>query len=80
MSWPIKYSTDSLTEKVVGLPEGVRAAMQNPDRAGSKLLEVALAWLGEDKVARDEKELRERGERRRGPKKDVTDSEVFYRK
>lgn len=59
--------------------------MNKPDRAGSKMLALALRWLKEDKEARHELErkgeLRARGGglNTKGPAI-PTDSESFYRK
>lgn len=55
--------------------------MENPDRAGSRLLELALGWLELDREARVAKEISRDGKQRRGAGgKTVTDSEEFYRK
>lgn len=80
MPWPLPYKTAAIDEVLDGIPVPVRAAMANPDRAGSRLLEVALAWLGQDKVVRDKKEIDKYGSRKRGPKAETKDSETFYRK
>lgn len=76
--WPI---TD---ENVPGVPKGVVAEMEKGDRAGSKMLALALRWLSEDKEVRHGLErqgiLRARGGKK--PIKDDTpaDSETFYKK
>jgi CCR4-NOT complex subunit CAF16 len=58
--------------------------MENPERPGSKLLELALAWLEGDREARMSREVKENGRRKRGAQLGeegkVTDSEQFYRK
>lgn len=83
LSWPVHFPTEDRQATVAGVPEGVRARMEDPERPGSKLLELALAWLDQDKTARIERELKEGGKRKRGAQAggDVpTDSEVFYKK
>jgi CCR4-NOT complex subunit CAF16 len=77
--WPIT------NEDIAGVPKGVIAEMNKPDRAGSKMLALALRWLKEDREARHELEskgeLRARGGglNTKGPAI-PTDSESFYRK
>lgn len=73
MSWPV-------LEEDKGLPQGVWKRMQDPQRPGSKLLELALAWLVEDKEARVNKEVARDGVQKRGAQAIPTDSEAFYRK
>jgi len=78
--WPI---TD---EGVPGTPKGVMAEMERADRAGSKMLALALRWLKEDKEVRLDLErqgvLRARGggSGKKENKDTPTDSEAFYRK
>ena len=77
ISWPIP------SEDIPGVPKGVLAEMEAPDRSGSRMLALALRWLKEDREVR--LELEKRGElRARGGKTGLqdtpTDSEVFYRK
>lgn len=87
LSWPIKYTTPHLTpsgtpslEVVPGIPQGTREKMEDPNRAGSKLLELCLAWLGEDRVMRVSREIEMTGARKRGARAIPTDSEDYYRK
>lgn len=87
MQWPIRYTTPHRKEDgspsdevVVGIPKGVRESMEDPNRAGSRLLEVALAWLKEDRVARIDKEISTYGSQQRGAKDVPADSEAFYKK
>lgn len=74
--WPIT------SEDIPGVPKGVVKEMENPNRAGSRMLALALRWLKEDKEVRQALEakgdLRSRG-RRKGVV-ETTDSETFYRK
>lgn len=74
--WPIK------SEDIPGVPKGVLAEMEKPDRAGSKMLALALRWLKEDKLARQELEKQGLLPARGGTKAQATptDSEAFYRK
>jgi len=75
ISWPI---TDDTAE---GVPEGILARINDPNRAGSRLLELSLAWLREDKLLRQRlEEEGVGGYRARGSKIVPTDSETFYRK
>jgi CCR4-NOT complex subunit CAF16 len=88
--WPVRYTTPhrkadgSPSDEIVpGLPQGTREMMEDPNRAGSRLLEVALAWLKVDRVERIAKEIRIHGSQLRGAAslKNVTsDSETFYKK
>lgn len=87
LSWPIIYSTPHTspdgspsTEVIPGIPAGVREKMENPMRAGSRLLELCLAWLKEDRVKRVDLEVEMTGERKRGARALPADSEQFYRK
>lgn len=82
MSWPVVFPPDDPKATVAGVPEGVRERMEDPSRPGSKLLELALAWLSDDKQERIKKEIAAGGKKKRGAKDgDVpTDSETFYRK
>jgi CCR4-NOT complex subunit CAF16 len=56
--------------------------MQNASRSGSRLLELALGWLKEDRRVREEHEAK--GElRKRGARQDndvPSDSEAFFRR
>jgi CCR4-NOT complex subunit CAF16 len=74
--WPIT------SEDVPGVPKGVLQDMENTNRAGSRMLALALRWLKEDKQVRHEFEergdLRARGRKKNAP--ETTDSETFYRK
>lgn len=55
--------------------------MANPDRPGSRLFELALAWLAEDKDARVAGEIAVGGRRKRGAREaDPKDGESFYAK
>lgn len=82
LPWPVSFPANDSQATVPGVPTGVRARMEDPERPGSKLLELALAWLDEDKQARIQRELKEGGKRKRGAQASEipTDSEVFYRK
>lgn len=87
LNWPIVYTTPHLTpegtpstEIVPGIPVGVREKMEDPHRAGSRLLELCLAWLGEDRVMRVKQEIEMTGARKRGAREIPADSEEFYRK
>lgn len=76
--WPI------VSEDVPGVPSGVMEEMEKPNRAGSKMLALALRWLKEDKEKRIQLEqdgtLRARGAPKVARNADPTDSEAFYRK
>ncbi|KAK4049789.1 CCR4-NOT regulatory complex component [Microbotryomycetes sp. JL201] len=83
LAWPVVFPQDDRTATVPGVPMGVREKMEDPERPGSKLLELALAWLTQDKQVRIDKEIAIGGRRKRGAKdhQDIpTDSETFYRK
>lgn len=55
--------------------------MADPNRPGSKLFELALAWLAEDKEARIAGEIAIEGRAKRGAKEaDPKDGESFYAK
>ncbi|KAL8281025.1 hypothetical protein RQP46_006704 [Phenoliferia psychrophenolica] len=79
LTWPIVFP-ETAGETVPGVPKGVREKMMDPERSGSKLLELALSWLVEDRAARIEKEIREKGVQRRGAQAVPGESEAFYRK
>lgn len=79
-AWPIDFSVLAPGELAPGVPAGVREKMEDPDRSGSRLLELALSWLVEDKAARVEREMEVIGRRKRGAQALPTDSEAFYRK
>ena len=76
--WPI------VSEDIPGVPRGVMEEMEKPNRAGSKMLALALRWLKEDKEKRIQLEqdgtLRARGAPKEAKNTDPTDSEAFYRK
>lgn len=79
LPWPLPRDEDLPAEGRV--PASVRDKMERQDRSGSRMLELALWWLEQDKHARMKKEVDEHGERKRGAK-DATvvgDSEKFYR-
>lgn len=87
ISWPIKFETAHVnadgspsTEVVPGIPQGVRESMENPLRAGSRLLELCLAWLKEDRVERVRQEIAIHGKQTRGARDVPADSEAFYKK
>ncbi|GAA5911940.1 hypothetical protein JCM8208_002862 [Rhodotorula glutinis] len=75
LSWPLlPEDAESL------LPDAVRTRMDDPNRRGSKLLEVALHWLVEDRKKRVEKEIADLGREKRGAQEANISSEAFYRK
>ena len=78
LKWPIQFGAEGTT--VPGVSLGVREKMMDPERPGSRLLELALSWLVEDRERRIEKEVREGGVKRRGAQAITGDSEAFYRK
>lgn len=85
LAWPVVFPADAdEAESVHGVPSGVRERMEDPARPGSKLLELALAWLALDKDARVAREIAVGGTRKRGAQKrlegETSDSEAFYRK
>lgn len=87
LTWPIEFKTPHVqengkpsTEVVAGIPAGVREAMEDPNRAGSRLLELCLAWLKEDKIVRIANEISRDGFQRRGAREVTGDSEQFYKK
>ena len=75
LSWPL-----SPEDAETLLPEAVRARMDDPNRRGSKLLEVALHWLVDDRKKRVEKEIADLGREKRGAQEANISSEAFYRK
>lgn len=81
LNWPLTGTQEGEDEAV---PAEVRKRMMDPDRSGSRLLELAVHWLEIDKKKRIEKEIREGGKQKRGANGAangvVTDSEAFYRK
>ncbi|GAA5992311.1 hypothetical protein JCM10908_000418 [Rhodotorula pacifica] len=79
LEWPLNFDQPGAGDAV---PEEVRKRMEDPQRTGSKLLEVALHWLVEDKQKRIEREVREGGKEKRGAKGkgETTNSEDFYKK
>lgn len=77
LEWPLK---EGQTE---GIPAGVKERMADANRPGSKLLELVLAWLIEDRQARIAKEIAVHGRQKRGAQngeKDPKDGESFYNK
>lgn len=76
--WPIT------SEDVPGVPQGVLVEMDRQDRAGSRMLALALRWLQEDKQVRLglEKQgiLRARGGKKAVKDETPSDSESFFRK
>ncbi|GJN92657.1 hypothetical protein Rhopal_005692-T1 [Rhodotorula paludigena] len=77
LAWPLSGAAG----EDAAVPPAVRARMDDPQRSGSRLLELAVHWLEEDKRRRIDKEVREGGKERRGANgKVTTDSEAFYRK
>lgn len=84
LAWPVVFPADEPKGTVDGVPAGVRERMEDPQRPGSKLLELALSWLKQDREARIEREISVGGTKKRGAKKleegVTSDSEAFYRK
>ncbi|KAK4048493.1 CCR4-NOT regulatory complex component [Microbotryomycetes sp. JL221] len=85
LAWPVEFPKSEPEATVEGVPQGVRQRMEDPKRPGSKMLELALSWLDQDKQVRIEKEISVGGKRKRGAKEKLendvpTDSETFYRK
>ena len=80
LEWPLNLEHQPGAGEAV--PAEVRARMEDPNRTGSKLLEVALHWLVEDKRKRIEQEVAQGGKEKRGARAqgEPTDSEDFYRK
>ncbi|SGY26056.1 BQ5605_C018g08694 [Microbotryum silenes-dioicae] len=78
LAWPIQFPSEE-GATVAGVPKGVRERMEDPGRNGSKTLELALAWLQQDRQKRESGEIARDGMRKRGAK-EVTESEAFYRK
>lgn len=72
IAWPAAPGT---------MPKGVEETMKSDTRTGSKLLVLALAWLGEDREVRVTRE-KAKGTWTRGPRPQAVpeDSESFYRK
>ncbi|GAA5862296.1 hypothetical protein JCM8547_007592 [Rhodosporidiobolus lusitaniae] len=77
LAWPLKDSEGRET-----VPSDVLARMDDPNRSGSKMLELVVHWLQEDKRKRIENELKEGGKVKRGAAAagETRDSEVFYKK
>jgi hypothetical protein len=74
LRWPLARGVD-----LPDVDPAVRAKMDDPDRAGSRLLELALSWLVADRQAREaapEGTYRPRGAHKG---EETRDSEVFYR-
>lgn len=83
--WPLPPKPSFLNDIEVkkAVPEGVLEKMEDPERAGSRLLELAVAWLREDRKMRLELEKSNtEGFRSRGARttEETRDSETFYRK
>ncbi|SCV73733.1 BQ2448_6163 [Microbotryum intermedium] len=78
LAWPIRFPSEE-GATLPGVPRGVRERMEDPGRNGSKMLELALTWLQEDRKERESGEIARDGLRKRGAK-EVTESEAFYRK
>ncbi|KAK4700366.1 CCR4-NOT complex subunit CAF16, partial [Phenoliferia sp. Uapishka_3] len=78
LNWPIKFG--AADEAVPGVPKGIREKMMDPERPGSKLLELALSWLVEDRAARIAREISVSGAQKRGAQSTPGESEAFYRK
>ncbi|CEQ40024.1 SPOSA6832_01604 [Sporobolomyces salmonicolor] len=74
LAWP-------LPADFAGVPRDVRAKMDDPQRGGSRLLELAIHWLEVDRARRIEQEIRIGGQQKRGALAggETTDSEKFYR-
>ncbi|GAA6064663.1 hypothetical protein JCM10212_001779 [Sporobolomyces blumeae] len=79
LPWPLP--PNSQLAEPGRVPDRVRDRMADENRAGSRMLELALWWLENDKQARLDKEHREHGEKKRGARNRevVTDSEKFYK-
>jgi len=80
IQWPLVLADGP---QIKGIPSEVVARMNDPDRAGSRLLELAIAWLTTDNAKRLKlEEAGELGYRKRGSNAttETRDSEVFYRK
>jgi len=79
LPWPLPENSSLPEEGKV--PDEVRDRMKREDRSGSRMLELALWWLGQDKQARIRKEEQEEGGRKRGAKDSALarDSEKFYK-
>lgn len=74
LGWPLPADTD-----VTDVAAETRSKMDDPNRAGSRLLELALAWLANDRKMREtapEGTYKPRGAHKSD---DPTDSEKFYR-
>jgi len=76
-TWPL----DLTQKEIKGIPEGTIEKMADVERAGSRLMELALAWLIMDTDLRRkyEKEGKE-GFRLRGAKEETKDMKTFYQK
>ncbi|GAA5912453.1 hypothetical protein JCM5296_004399 [Sporobolomyces johnsonii] len=74
LSWPLPADYE-------GVPTEVRDKMEDPQRSGSRLLELAIHWLEVDRERRIEKEIRIGGKQKRGAlgNGETTDSEKFYK-
>ncbi|GAA5957853.1 hypothetical protein JCM3765_003787 [Sporobolomyces pararoseus] len=80
LPWPLPSNEELPEEGKV--PADIREKMSREDRSGSRMLELALWWLEQDKKARLEKEVKELGAKKRGAKENggvVGDSEKFYK-
>ncbi|GAA6058042.1 hypothetical protein JCM3770_002936 [Rhodotorula araucariae] len=74
LGWPLSPADAE------AVPAAVRAKMDDPERRGSKLLELALYWLVEDRKLRVAREIEQHGKEKRGATGVTKDSETFYRK
>jgi CCR4-NOT complex subunit CAF16 len=77
IEWPVQPGAE-----YADISKEVMAKMEDPNRVGSRLFEVAMSWLVEDKRKRVELEQAGvDGFRTRGAsKQETTDSEIFYKK
>lgn len=80
LEWPLNLENQAGAGEAV--PAEVRRRMEDPNRTGSKLLEVALHWLVEDKRKRIEIEVAQGGKEKRGARAqgEPSNSEDFYKK
>ncbi|GAA5871265.1 hypothetical protein JCM3774_000895 [Rhodotorula dairenensis] len=80
LEWPLNLARQSAAADAV--PDEVRKRMEDPARTGSKLLEVALHWLVEDRKRRVQLEMEQSGKEKRGAKakNETSNSEDFYKK
>ena len=77
LQWPIDLAQDS----VEGIPQGCLEKMRDVERSGSRLMELALAWLIQDTDLRKKYEAEgKEGYRKRGKKEETKDMKTFYEK